>query len=230
MNQLIKRLKPARLFGIFFILSFVTYATGTSLTEIIQNNQTLAADILENKVRLVTGVILMAVIHTLFNLGLISVMFGVLKSISHRFSVVYLVLGALGTLMLALGTVFLLLPVAISEAIGQSEHWDTSTYSLLLHLFSSANFYSYQLGMTIWGYGGLVLCYLLQKSELVPIIFPVWGYIGYAVFIVGCLFELFGMPYGVVLSVPGGLFEIGLSIWLIAKGFNDPPIGSKVSH
>ncbi len=220
----------ARLFGIFFILSFVTYATGTSFTEIIQNNQTLPADILENKVRLVTGATLMAVVHSLFNLGLIIIMFCVLQSTSQRLSVAYLLSGFLGTLMLALGAVFLLLPLAISETIGESGYWGNSSFSLLLHLSSSANFYSYQLGMTIWGCGGLVFCYLLQKSGLVPVLFPVWGYIGYAVFIAGCLSELFGIPYGVILSIPGGLFEIGLSIWLIAKGFNDPAVVPKVSH
>jgi len=221
----------ARLFGIFFILSFASYATGTSLTEIIQNNQILSTDILENKVHLVTGAILMAVVHTLFNLGLISVMFGVLKSTSQRLSVIYLVLGSFGTLMLALGAVFLLLPLAISETIGHSEgYWDTSSFSLLLNLSSSANFYSYQLGMIFWGCGGLVFCYLLQKSELVPVVFPIWGYIGYSVFIAGCFSELFGIPYGVVLSLPGGLFEIVLSIWLIAKGFSDTVVDPNVSH
>ncbi len=222
---------PARLFGIFFILSFASYATGTSLTEIIQNNQTLPTDILENKVRLVTGAILMAVVHTSFNLGLIVVMYTILKSISQRLSVIYLLSGSLGTLMLALGAVFLLLPVSISETIGQSEgYWDTFSFSILLSLSSSVNFYSYQLGMIFWGCGGMVFCYLLQKSELVPVAFPVWGYIGYAVFIAGCFSELFGIPYGVVLSLPGGLFEIVLSIWLIAKGFSDTMIDPNVSH
>lgn len=225
------KINSAHLFGICFILSFVTYATGTSLTEIIQNNQTLPTDILENKVRLVIGAILMAVVHTLFNLGLLVVMYTILKSVSQRLSVVYLLSGSLGTLMLALGAVFLLLPVSIGETIGQSEgYWGISSFSILLSLSSSAHFYSYQLGMIFWGCGGMVFCYLLQKSGLVPVAFPVWGYIGYAVFIAGCLSELFGIPYGVVLSIPGGLFEIVLSIWLIAKGFNNTAADPNVSH
>jgi hypothetical protein len=82
--------------------------------------------------------------------------------------------------------------------------------------------------MILWGFGGLIFCNLLYKSKLVPILFPVYGYVGYLIFIVGCGLELFGQPYGVQLSVPGGLFEFGLSIWLIARGFNKREIIDKV--
>jgi hypothetical protein len=34
--------------------------------------------------------------------------------------------------------------------------------------------------------------------------------------------EMFGFPVGTMLSLPGGLFELGLSLWLIIKGFNLP--------
>ncbi len=36
----------------------------------------------------------------------------------------------------------------------------------------------------------------------------------------GTTAEMFGYPIGVILSAPGGLFEISLSLWLIFKGFN----------
>jgi hypothetical protein len=31
---------------------------------------------------------------------------------------------------------------------------------------------------------------------------------------------LFGYTVGVLFSIPGGLFEVALSLWLIVKGFN----------
>ena len=37
-------------------------------------------------------------------------------------------------------------------------------------------------------------------------------------FISGTVAELFGLNIGVQLAIPGGLFEITLSIWLIIKG------------
>ncbi|HCL04473.1 MAG TPA: hypothetical protein DHW64_00135 [Chitinophagaceae bacterium] len=77
------------------------------------------------------------------------------------------------------------------------------------------------MGMFTWGIAGLVLCYLLHKSGLVPFVFAVWGCIGYLIFITGTVLELFGLPVGMLFSIPGGLFEITLSVWLIRYGFKD---------
>ncbi len=75
--------------------------------------------------------------------------------------------------------------------------------------------------MAIWGLGGLMFCYLLYISKLVPRGLSIWGFLGYIVFIAGTITELFGYPFGVQLAIPGGLFEITLSIWLIIKGFKE---------
>ena len=72
--------------------------------------------------------------------------------------------------------------------------------------------------MAIWGFGGLLLCYVLYISKLVPRLFSIWGFAGYIVFILGTILELFGYEVGVLLSIPGGLFEISISIWLIING------------
>ncbi|MEY3451910.1 MAG: hypothetical protein RL711_1736, partial [Bacteroidota bacterium] len=44
--------------------------------------------------------------------------------------------------------------------------------------------------------------------------------IGYVIFISGAFFALFGINIDVILDIPGGLFEIFLSFWLIIKGFD----------
>src|SRR5690554_407053 len=84
----------------------------------------------------------------------------------------------------------------------------------------SCYFYSFSICFILWGIGGLFFCILLYHSKYVPVMFPIWGSFGYLIFIAGCGLELFGVPYGVQFSAPGGLFEIGLSVWLIVKGFN----------
>lgn len=213
-----------RFFGIFFILSFVSYGTGIGLMESLHNSQLQPLQVIENKAGLVIGAILITIIHTLLNIGLLIIMFNVLKSINNSLSIIYFVLGSFGTLLLALGAVFLLLPISISETIVQTNQYDSSLFSMVLNISANVKFYSYQLGMILWGCGGLIFCNLLYKSKLVPVLFPVYGYLGYLIFIVGCGLELFGQPYGVLLSIPGGLFEFGLSIWLIVRGFNQREI------
>jgi hypothetical protein len=53
---------------------------------------------------------------------------------------------------------------------------------------------------------------------------PVWGIVGYAVLLAGSVLELLGhnVVIEIISVIPGGLFEITLSIWLIVKGFRKP--------
>jgi Domain of unknown function (DUF4386) len=73
--------------------------------------------------------------------------------------------------------------------------------------------------------GGTILAVLLYRSRLVPRWIAVLGLIGYPVLFVGCILDLFGvtdmtMGAGLIAVAPGGLFELILPIWLLAKGFN----------
>lgn len=209
----------ARLFGIFFILSFVSYAIGIGLMDVIHNNQPSPAQIIGEKMNLMTGATMIIIIHTLFNFGVLVIMFNALQSTSQILSLIYLLSGAFATLMLAFGALFLLLPIPAGEAIIKSNYLDAASFSSVINLSSRANFYLYQFGMILWGCGGLSLCYLLQKKRLVPVLLPIAGYFGYLIFIIGCFLELSGMSFGIIFSVPGGLFEILLSIWLIIYGY-----------
>lgn len=130
-------------------------------------------------------------------------MYNILRSTHLLLAVVYLTLGGFNTLMLAIGAIFLLLPFPIAETFMQAGINDLTFFSFILALSSRANFYAYQFGMAIWGVGGLALCYLLNASKLAPRILLRFGYVGYAIFIMGCMLELFGLPYGTALSAPG---------------------------
>jgi hypothetical protein len=78
------------------------------------------------------------------------------------------------------------------------------------------------------GAGGLVLNYLLFVGKLVPRTIAVLGFAGYALLLFGAVADLLGFVdmnngTGMVLLVPGGLFEfVVLPIWLFAKGFRLP--------
>lgn len=81
------------------------------------------------------------------------------------------------------------------------------------------NDYAYQIAMISAAVAGLVFCRVLLQERLVPRFLAIWGLVGYAVFLVGSMLEVLGYQVGLVLSVPGGLFEVGLGVLLIAKGF-----------
>jgi Domain of unknown function (DUF4386) len=79
---------------------------------------------------------------------------------------------------------------------------------------------AFQMAMIALGAGSLLLCYILFKVKLVPRAISILGFVGYiALFAYGWL-EIFGLNIGLVLFIPGAIFEIVFPLWLIIKGFN----------
>lgn len=210
----------ARVFGVFFFIAFLSYGTGSELVESIVNVPDFLYNISDNKTTMVIGVVLMAIIHTIVTIGLAVIMLPVLKPFNNTLSYGYLSAAITASVILVVGTIFLLLLLPLSDAYLKLGATDTSAFEIIGSVLKKGGFLSYQIGMAIWGCGGLLFCSLLYQSKLVPRFMSIWGFIGYIVFISGTIFELFGYTIGVLLSAPGGLFEIFLSTWLIIKGFN----------
>ncbi|MCF4097790.1 DUF4386 domain-containing protein [Maritalea mediterranea] len=204
----------ARLAGIFFIGSFLSYGIGTALMEPLL----LAADpittIESQRITYLVAAFAVAILHTFTNVGAITILFRAMSPFAPLKALGYLSLTLMGTMALLVGSVFLMLAVPTIDA---TDPLYTEAFGKLLYYI---NFYFYQSGMTLWGVGGLLMCAVLWRTQLVPRSLAILGVVGYTIFIVGTTSEFFLSGWGVMLSIPGGLFEVGLSIWLIAKGFN----------
>lgn len=211
----------ARTFGIFFLLAFLSYGIGSSLTSSVIDAENSLSVINSNLTQLIIGVILMALIHTIVNIGLPVLMVPMLKPFNKVLSYGYLSAGITATVILIVGSIFLLLHIPLSSMYNNADSTDVQHFETIGTILTKGNYYAYQIGMAIWGFGGLMFCYLLYISKLVPRGLSIWGFLGYMVFISGTISELFGYKIGVQLAIPGGLFEISLSIWLIIKGFKE---------
>jgi len=209
----------ARTFGIFFLLAFLSYGVGSGLIDSITGATDSLINVNSNKTQVIIGVILMALIHTIVNIGLPVLMVPILKPYNKILSYGYLSAGIAATVTLIIGAIFLMLLVPLSSMYIDAASADTLHFETISTILIKGNYIAYQIGMAIWGLGGLMFCYLLFISKLVPRGLSVWGFIGYIIFISGTILELFGYNVGVQLAIPGGLFEISLSIWLIIKGF-----------
>jgi hypothetical protein len=71
---------------------------------------------------------------------------------------------------------------------------------------------------------GGILAYLLYQTRLIPRWLAILGVIAYPVLFVGTVLDMFDLTdvtqgAGLLAVVPGGLFELILPIWLLAKGF-----------
>jgi len=79
--------------------------------------------------------------------------------------------------------------------------------------------------------GALMYYYIFYKSKLIPRWLSGWGLIAIIMNLVSALLVLFGLidhfsTTQVILSVPIGLQEMVLAVWLIVKGFNPSAIAS----
>jgi len=215
----------ARVYGIFFLVAFLSYGSGSAIVANYADGVGGLAELFANKTTYIIGFLLMAVVHTFVNIGLATIMLPILKAYNKTVAYGYFSAAIAATVVAVVGALFLVLLVPLSaefvKSTGDPEYYDT-----LAMLLKKGGFYGYQLSMTLWGLGGLMFCYVLYISKLVPRLFPIWGCIGYLVFMTGTIAEMFGYPIGIMLSAPGGLFEVSLSLLLIFKGLNTPNINA----
>lgn len=74
--------------------------------------------------------------------------------------------------------------------------------------------------MAFLGVAGFTLCYTFYRAKLVPRFVAGWGLVGYATILVGSALEVMGFGLSSIHTIPGGLWEMFIGVWLIVKGFN----------
>ena len=94
----------------------------------------------------------------------------------------------------------------------------------LSNVLIQAKLYAYNVGMITLRVSGLLLCYTLNSARLLPRWLAVWGLVGYAIIAGGMVSEFMGSGLGLASSLPGGLWEVFIGVWLMVKGFNAPSI------
>lgn len=208
----------ARIFGVLFILAFLFYGIGNGMVDELAASPDALAQIANNKAQAVTGIILLAVLHSIGNIGLAVIMFSIVRQYSTAKAYGYLLFAIMATVLLTIGGVFLWQLLPLSEAYASATNKDCMQQ--LVAVCRQGNVVSYQLGMAMWAVGGVLLTAILYKTQLVPRWLSIWGMVGYVIFFAGTIAELFQQHIGVALSLPGGLFEIVLGIRAIVKGFN----------
>jgi hypothetical protein len=102
---------------------------------------------------------------------------------------------------------------SVSASLGTLLQAQYSVATLMIYLVTSV--------------AGMCMAPLLYRSRLIPRWIAILGVIGYPALLVGCILDVFRLVdvtqgVGLIALVPGGLFELILPIWLLAKGFTFP--------
>ena len=90
----------AKAFGVFLILSFVSYGLGSGLVNSVIQVSDGPINIQPYKTKIIFGMILITIVHTILNIGLISTMFSIIKLIKPPLAYGYLIASITATLYL----------------------------------------------------------------------------------------------------------------------------------
>ena len=154
-------------------------------------------------------------------------MLPVLRQHSERLAFGYFGARIVDAVFIAVFVLFVLVQIPLSSEYLKATAPDTFYLQALSTVATQASQYAYAIGMSTLGVAGLMLCYTLYRARLVPRPVAVWGLVGYAMILGGMLTELMGSGLGLASSAVGGLWEVFIGGWLIAKGFSSAPVPSE---
>jgi hypothetical protein len=147
-------------------------------------------------------------------------MFPILKQNNEPIAFGYFGARIVEAAIIAISALFILLQVPLGVEFLKAGASEISHLQSLSAVFMQSQAYAYQIGMVALGMAGLTLCYGFYRAKLVPQFFVLWGFIGYVSFLGGSMLEVLGFNLQLLHTLPGGLWEMSIGVWLIVKGFN----------
>ena len=218
------RMTSSRLIGTLFLAGFLSYGVGNALVTTVTGAPGFLSTVSAHQTALVLGAFLM-LLNSVVDIGKGVLFFPILEKHGKRTALAYLAAMIVEVVLLAVGVLaILMIPFLAQQGVdaGQaSVGWAKALGSLAVQW----NTMAYQIAEMSLGIGGVFLCSLLYRTRLIPRLLAGWGVIGYAILMAGFIAEIFGIHIGLIFSIPGGLFELALGIWLLIKGFQPEAYG-----
>lgn len=216
------RMRYSRVIGALFPLGFLVYGVGFGLIMSVVATPDFLSRMSEHQDALTLGAFLM-LLNTAVDIGKGVLMFPILENHGKRTALVYLAAMVLEVALMAVGIVLLLVLVPLGQSTG-----DASWAAPLGNLLIRGNEMAYQIAMITLSVANIFVWSLTFRVRLLPRLLSIWGVVGYIVLTLGSIAEMFGIPVSLMASIPGGLFEITLGVWLIVRGF-EPAAYAKTS-
>src|ERR1700716_2185019 len=180
------RMTYSRLIGALFLLGFLCYGVGSGLATSVTGGSDFLSTISAHQTTLVIGAFLMF-LNTGIDVGKGVLFFPILEKHSKRTALGYLAALIVEVVLLDLGVLALLLIIPLAQHAG-----DAGAKTIRLILVQS-NATANQMGERTLGVGGLLLCVLLFRSQLLPRWLAVWGLIGSPLLAAGTIAEGLGV-------------------------------------
>jgi hypothetical protein len=214
--------RTAVLVGLLFLTATVAFATAEALINGVLDRTDYLSGASADANALTTGALL-AFVNGVAVVGIAVLLYPLLKGYSEP-----LALGYVGLRVAELvASLFLLAVPLLVIALGdrlRDGTVDVSASQPLGSLLQAQHDVAIVMVYLITSVAGGILAFLLYQTRLIPRWLAVLGVIAYPVLFVGAVLDMFDVVdvtqgAGLLAVIPGGLFELILPIWLLAKGF-----------
>lgn len=207
--------------GALFVAGMVIGITGSVLIQSVLSVPGYLSTIVDNSMKISIG----AVLWLLTVAGDAAhgiLMYPVIKRYSETIAVGYLGSRIIDAVFIGVHILFVLVQIPIGKEFLTASAGDASYFQVFSTVMISANLYAYNIAMLTLGVAGLLLCYAMYATVLVPRVLAVWGLVGYATILLGSIAEVMGYNLQFMHTLPGGLWELFIGVWLMVKGFKQP--------
>lgn len=229
-NEVINKFrKTAIVVGVVYLAGFVVGIVGNIMIKSILDAPNHLSIISASSMTVAIGAILW-LLAVIGDAGHGVLMFPVLKQHSERMAIGYLAFRIVDATFIAVMVLFILIQIPLGSEYLKAAASDASFLQALSAVSVQVSQYAYQIGMSALGVSGLILCYTLFRAKLVPGWLAVWGLVGYATILVGMLSAVMGSGLGDLSSLPGGLWEVFIGVWLIVKGFSSSAVATQAAR
>jgi hypothetical protein len=218
--------KTATVVGVVYLAGFVVGIVGNIMIKSILDAPNHLSIISASSMTVAIGAILW-LLAVIGDAGHGVLMFPILKQHSERMAIGYLAFRIIDATFIAVMVLFMLIQIPLGSEYLKAAASDASFLQALSAVSAQVSQYAYQIGMSALGVSGLILCYTLFRAKLVPGWLAGWGLVGYATILVGMLSAVMGSGLGDLSSLPGGLWEVFIGVWLIVKGFSSSAVVSQ---
>jgi hypothetical protein len=223
--------KTAIIVGILFVAAMVTSIIGDGLIKSILNAPDYLINVYPHKTQVIIGVLLQLICAAVV-VGIAVLLFPILKKHNEPIALSYVGFRIIESAIIFVSAISILLLITLSQEYVKAGVPDASSFQTSGTLAVAGHYWAFQMVIIICGIAGLMFCYLLYQSKLIPRFISVLGIIGYPLSLVAALLDMFGIidtlhVAGIIMYLPGSIFEVLLlPIWLFVKGFNPSAIAS----
>jgi len=212
--------KTAIIVGVLFLTAIATYNLGIYLIESVIDDSDYLINISTNENKLIFAALLILIDGSAV-VCLAVLLYPILKKYNEPMALGYVGFRIIECIMLIVAVISTLLLLTLSQEYVNAGAPEDSYFHTMGTLLQEVRYWTYQIGILIFSsVFGTMLAYILHQSKLVPRYISVIGLIGYPLWLPVALMDMYGLNEGVILALPGALFEIILPIWLIIYGFD----------